>query len=72
MATNITAHDIHALAVFMVENHGKKALHLANCAVEELDARNAVKSADAWRALRSVVRDMLEGRLATDHKPTVH
>jgi hypothetical protein len=68
----ITAHDIHALAVFMVENHGQKALHLANCAVDELDAKNAVASADAWRALRSVVRDMLEGRLAIDQKPTVH
>lgn len=69
---NITAHDIHALAVFMIENHGRKALYLANCAVEELDAKNAVKSANAWRALRSVVHDMLEGRIAIDQKPTVH
>ena len=68
----ITAHDIHALAVFMVENHGTKALYLANCAVEELDAKNAVASADTWRALRSVVHDMLEGRIAIDQRPTVH
>ena len=68
----ITAQDLHALAVFMVENHGPKALHLADRAVDELDALNETFSADAWRALRSVVEDMLAGRLSTEEKPRLH
>jgi hypothetical protein len=68
----ITAHDIHALAVYMVENHGAKALHLADCAVDELEAQNETFSADAWRALRSVVEDMLEGRLSPAKQPVLH
>jgi len=68
----ITTSDLHALAVFMVENHGKKAIHLADRAVDELEAQNATDSADAWRALRSVVVDMLEGRLSASERPRVH
>jgi hypothetical protein len=68
----ITAHDIHALAVYMVENHGPKALGLADMAVGELEAQNATESADAWRALRSVVADMLAGRISASDRPAVH
>jgi hypothetical protein len=62
----ITARDLHALAIFMVESHGPKALGLADRAVGELIAINEKESADAWIALRSVVADMLEGRMSAD------
>jgi hypothetical protein len=60
----ITASDIHSLAVFMVESHGRKALGLADRAVEEMVALNEQESADCWVALRSVVADMLAGRMS--------
>jgi hypothetical protein len=59
----ITARDLHALALFMVESHGPKALGLADLAVGELIALNESDGADCWIALRSVVADMLAGRL---------
>jgi len=68
----INANDLHALAVFMVENHGPKALNLADRAVWELETMNETSSADAWRALRSVVEDMLAGRLSQSEAPRVH
>ena len=62
----ITARDLHALAIFMVESHGPKALGLADRAVDELMAINEEDSANAWIALRSVVADMLEGRMSQE------
>jgi hypothetical protein len=60
----ITASDLHSLAVFMVESHGRKALGLADRAVDEMMALNERESTECWVALRSVVVDMLAGRLS--------
>lgn len=60
----ITVADLHALAVFMVESHGPKALTLADLAVGEMMAQNESESTECWLALRSVVEDMLSGRIA--------
>lgn len=68
----ITARDLHALAVFMVESHGHRALNLADRAVGEMMAINEPESADCWIALRSVVADMLEGRMESGGEVRVH
>ena len=60
----ITAADLHALARFMVETHGPKALGLAERAVGEMEALNERVSADHWLALRAVLADMLDGHHA--------
>lgn len=68
----ITAHDIFALAAWMVEQHGPRARNLADCAIREMDAAAEAESADAWRALASVVGDLLEGRLEQSAPPRLH
>jgi hypothetical protein len=62
----ITASDIHSLALFMVESHGPKALGLADRAVDEMRALNEPESTECWEALRSVVADMLAGRIGPE------
>lgn len=60
----ITANDLRSLATYMVERHGLVAVDYANQAVGELEAQGETDRADAWKALRSVVEDMVEGRLS--------
>ena len=57
----VSAADLHALARFMVETHGSKALGLAERAVGELERINEHESAEHWYALRAVLADMLAG-----------
>jgi hypothetical protein len=59
----ITPKDLHTLAKRLVNRHGPVALTYADKAVSELEANGDQERADAWRALRSVVADVLEGRL---------
>ena len=58
----ITDHEINLLAAYMVDTHGSKALSYADTAVCELEEIGEKMRADAWRALRVVVEDMVEGR----------
>lgn len=67
----ITPHDLRRLAFRLVGRHGEVALSLADSAVRELEAQGEVESADAWRALKSVVADVLAGRLPKG-KLTIH
>jgi hypothetical protein len=62
----ITDHEINLLAAYMVETHGRKALSYADTAVCELEEIGEKMRADAWRALRVVVEDMVEGRRTRD------
>jgi hypothetical protein len=68
----ITPDDIQALARFLVDKHGKTAMRYAELAVDEMEALGDTERADAWRALRSFVHDILEGRLDREGKITVH
>lgn len=63
----ITHEDFHTLAVRLVDRHGDIALSYADRAVSEMEALGEHERAEAWRALRSFVIDILEGRL--DERP---
>ena len=59
----ITADDLRSLANYLVDRHGDIAVDYADQAVFELEAQGEVIRADAWKALKSVVEDMVEGRM---------
>lgn len=61
----ITPKDLHMLATRLVNRHGAIALSYADQAVSELEAIGEHERAEAWRALRSVVVDLLAGRFAS-------
>ncbi len=67
----ITHKDFHTLATRLVDRHGNIALSYADRAVCELEAIGEHERADAWRALRSFVVDILEGRLGVE-APTLN
>ncbi|MEX0839690.1 MAG: hypothetical protein WD034_09160 [Parvibaculum sp.] len=62
----ITDNEINLLAAYMVDTHGRKALAYADTAVEELEEIGEKLRADAWRTLRRVVEDMVEGRVSRE------
>lgn len=62
----ITPKDLHTLAARLVNRHGEIALSYADQAVSELEAIGEQERADAWRALRSFVVDLLAGRPLKD------
>ena len=67
----ITANDLRSLATYLVDRHGPVAVDYANQAVYELETQGEAVRADAWKALRSVVEDMVEGRLGLDQTITL-
>jgi hypothetical protein len=62
----MTDNELNLLAAYMFDTHGDKALHYADTAVEELEQIGERVRADAWRMLRRVVVDMMEGRRSRD------
>ena len=67
----ITPKDLHTLATRLVNRHGAVALSYADQAVSELEAIGEHERAEAWRALRSVVVDLLAGHFPSK-EVTVH
>lgn len=67
----LTAHDFQSLAAWMVDKHGAVALSYAERAVNELEGQGEESRADAWRCLRSMVVDMLAGRLSRRARITI-
>lgn len=63
--------DLHTLATRLVNRHGEIALSYADQAVNELEAIGEQERADAWKALRSVLIDLLAGRLPSP-EITIH
>jgi hypothetical protein len=58
----MTENELNLLAAYMVDTHGPKAIQYADTAVCELEQIGEMMRADAWRSLRGVVLDMVEGR----------
>lgn len=58
----MTENELNMLAAYMVDTHGRKAIQYAEIAVSELEEIGELLRADAWRSLRGVVLDMVEGR----------
>ncbi|MGB5092288.1 MAG: hypothetical protein WBN97_03135 [Parvibaculum sp.] len=58
----VTDHEINLLAGYMFDTHGEKAIAYADTAVSELEQIGEKIRAEAWRMLRCVVLDMVEGR----------
>ena len=67
----ITAEDLRSLANYLIDRHGDVAIDYADRAVFEVEAHGEGGRADAWKALRSVVVDMVEGRMGVDHPITL-
>ncbi|MFW6413366.1 MAG: hypothetical protein ACOC0V_04450 [Oceanicaulis sp.] len=70
--SRITPEDIRIIAFTLVDRHGAQALGYADQAVCELDEKGEAESADAWRALRSEIKDALSGRIARDRPIALH
>ncbi len=68
----ITAQDMQSLARYLVEHHGSDALHYADLAVDELETQGEQRRANAWRALRSLVTDIIDGRTRADAVVVLH
>lgn len=68
----ITAQDMQQIAWTLVDLHGAQAIGVADQAACELDEEGCPESADAWRALRSVVEDAVAGRLARETAVILH
>lgn len=60
----ISAHDLHNLAIYLLDRHGPNVVDFADHAVLELEAKGDDSRASTWRVLRSVVQDMVDGRLS--------
>lgn len=67
----ISPKDLHTIAVKLLNRHGTVALSFADHAVNELEALGECERADAWRALKSVLADVVAGRLS-DRGLTIH
>lgn len=67
----VTRDELNLLAAYMIDTHGEMAVHYADCAAMELDQVGARERAGAWRLLRTVVVDMMAGRLNRDGQ-TLH
>ena len=71
-SVQITAEDIRHIAWTLVDLHGANAIGYADEAMSDLDQQGLPESADAWRALKSVMEDALAGRLDRDTSLTLH
>jgi len=61
--SQITAEDLTQIAHLLVDRHGARACIYATQAVEEMEDLGDEPRAEAWRALRAVIVDAIEGRL---------
>lgn len=59
------------LAWALADTHGSAALAVADRTILELEGEGAPIVADAWRGLKSVLEDVLCGRLGRG-VPTIH
>ena len=57
--TDITPDDFRQVAWTLVNRHGAKALGYAEMAVDELEEKGEMESAEAWRVLHSEIQDAL-------------
>jgi hypothetical protein len=70
--SRITPEDIRQIAYTLIDRHGVRALGYADLAVEEMEEKGELASANAWKALRSEIVDALEGRIAREAAIRVH
>lgn len=52
------------IAWALADTHGSGALAVADRTIADLEGEGAPVVADAWRGLRSVLEDVLQGRMA--------
>jgi len=67
----IPVDSLTRIAWALADAHGLEALGVADRTIRELENEGSPVVADAWRGLRSVLEDVLEGRLGRD-APTIH
>lgn len=68
----ITPEDMRCIAITLVNRHGERALQYADMAVGEMEDQNDEFRADAWKALRSEIEDVLDGRALQASQITLH
>jgi hypothetical protein len=67
----IPVDSLTRIAWALADAHGDEALGVADRTIRELESKGSPVVADAWRGLRSVLEDVLGGRLGRD-TPTIH
>lgn len=67
----IPVDSLTRIAWALADAHGEDALRVADRTIRELESEGSPVVADAWRGLRSVLEDVLGGRLGRD-TPTIH
>ena len=68
----ITQDDLHALASWMIAEHGPRARDLANLAIGEMQALEDERGLMHWSALGGCIGDMLDGHMSKERVPTQH
>jgi hypothetical protein len=64
-------HTLASIAWALADVHGTRAMDVADQTITDLEESGEVIVADAWRGLRSVLEDVLHGRISRGC-PTVH
>lgn len=64
-------HTLASIAWALADVHGRGAIDVADRTITDLEHSGEPVVAEAWRGLRSVLEDVLEGRIGRDI-PTVH
>lgn len=70
--SQITAEDLTQIAHLLVDRHGAQASIYATQAVEEMEDLGDEPRAEAWRALRAVIDDAIEGWLPRGSGKRLH
>jgi hypothetical protein len=63
--------SLNRIAWALADTHGTSALAVADRTINELEIEGSDLVAEAWRGLRSMLEDVLEGRLGRED-PTIH
>ena len=72
LTVQITLEDMRQIAGTLMTLHGDGALTVADDVMGELITEGHAECADAWRALRSVMEEVVAGRLSLEEQLTVH
>jgi hypothetical protein len=59
------------IAWALADVHGQQAMQVADRTIVDLEESGEDIVADAWRSLRSVLEDVLAGRIGRE-RPTIH
>ncbi|KAF0117345.1 MAG: hypothetical protein FD163_1613 [Hyphomonadaceae bacterium] len=68
---NLKVNSLATIAWALFDAHGDKALGVADKAIYDLETEGMPMAADAWRGVKSMVEDVVLGRMDRE-QPTIH